>query len=57
MGHYHGEEGFRNFSKAKGVIRKGRINTAALVAPPWGNLMYRGLMWFMEKKYRPVKIK
>ncbi|WP_370249257.1 aldehyde dehydrogenase family protein, partial [Thalassolituus sp.] len=56
MGHYHGEEGFRTFSKAKGVIRKGKINTAAMVAPPWDNRMFKGLMWFMKFRFRPVKV-
>jgi coniferyl-aldehyde dehydrogenase len=56
MGHHHGEEGFRTFSKAKGVIRKGKINTAAMVAPPWDNRMFKGLMWFMKLRFRPVKV-
>ncbi|MEM6536979.1 MAG: coniferyl aldehyde dehydrogenase [Pseudomonadota bacterium] len=52
MGHYHGEEGFRAFSKAKGVVRKGRINSTSFVAPPWGNAMYRGLMRFQAFRFR-----
>ncbi|CAK9042040.1 Probable coniferyl aldehyde dehydrogenase (CALDH) [Durusdinium trenchii] len=56
MGHYHGEEGFRAFSKAKGVVRKGRINSTAFVAPPWGNVMYRGLMSFQSFRFRKRRI-
>ena len=34
MGHYHAEEGFRTFSKAKGIYRKGKLNLAKFVAYP-----------------------
>lgn len=37
MGHYHGEEGFITFSKAKAVHRKGRFSTANLAHPPYNN--------------------
>lgn len=40
MGHYHGHEGFLNFSKAKGVVRKGRFDGNALIGAPWGNRFY-----------------
>ncbi|CUH50699.1 coniferyl aldehyde dehydrogenase [Shimia marina] len=56
MGHYHGEEGFRTFSKAKGVLRKGKINATAFVAPPWGNFMYRQLMKMQALRFRKRKI-
>ncbi|MGY0312604.1 coniferyl aldehyde dehydrogenase [Alteromonas macleodii] len=46
MGHYHGHEGFLNFSKAKGIVRKGRINTIDFIAPPWNNTMFRLLSKF-----------
>jgi coniferyl-aldehyde dehydrogenase len=52
MGHYHGKEGFLTFSKAKGVVRKGRINATAFVAPPWGNFMYRNLMKLQAFRFR-----
>ncbi len=52
MGQYHGKEGFLTFSNTKGVIRKGRINTAAFVAQPWGNFMYRMLMTLMNWRFR-----
>ncbi len=34
MGHYHGAEGFRTFSHAKGIYRKGKLNLAKYVAYP-----------------------
>ncbi|MCV6584841.1 MAG: coniferyl aldehyde dehydrogenase [Marinibacterium sp.] len=56
MGHYHGEEGFRTFSKAKGVVRKGKFNSTAMVAPPWGNFMYKQLMLLQKMRFRKRKI-
>jgi coniferyl-aldehyde dehydrogenase len=41
MGHYHGKEGFLNFSKAKGVVVKGRLNPTSYIQQPWGNRMYK----------------
>nr|WP_169902940.1 coniferyl aldehyde dehydrogenase [Paraferrimonas sedimenticola] len=35
MGHYHGEEGFKTFSKAKTVLSQSRLYTAKLVHPPY----------------------
>lgn len=57
MGHYHGEEGFRTFSKAKGVVRKGRVNSTSFVAPPWGNMMFRGLMTMQAVKFRKRRVR
>ncbi|MEM9315106.1 MAG: coniferyl-aldehyde dehydrogenase, partial [Pseudomonadota bacterium] len=57
MGHYHGREGFLAFSKAKGVIRKGRIDTAAFVAPPWGKPMFRLLMWVQKLRFRRRRLR
>jgi coniferyl-aldehyde dehydrogenase len=54
MGHYHGKEGFINFSKAKTVVRKGRIDSAKFVAPPWNKPMYKmliALLWFKHKRF------
>lgn len=53
MGHYHGKEGFLNFSKAKTVVRKGRINVTKYVAPPWNKPMYKilvAMLWFKFKR-------
>lgn len=51
MGHYHGKEGFLNFSKAKAVVRKGRFNSTSLIAPPWGNFAYGGVMQFLKWRH------
>jgi coniferyl-aldehyde dehydrogenase len=39
MGHYHGYEGFLTFTKPKGVYKKGRMNPAKKVLPPFGGKM------------------
>ncbi|PAU40169.1 coniferyl-aldehyde dehydrogenase [Vibrio coralliilyticus] len=44
MGHYHGKEGFLNFSKAKGVVKKGKIDLASMIAAPWDNKMFNLLV-------------
>ena len=48
MGHYHGQEGFLTFSKAKGVYKKGKINGTKYVLPPYGrgiqNLIYKFML-------------
>ncbi|MFQ6370692.1 coniferyl aldehyde dehydrogenase [Shewanella sp. YIC-542] len=45
MGHYHGEEGFREFSHSRTVLIKGRLNPARLMQPPyqrwWQKLLLR----------------
>jgi coniferyl-aldehyde dehydrogenase len=41
MGHYHGKEGFMTFSKAKTVLKRGKLNTGKLVHPPYGNFIQR----------------
>ncbi|PJE80721.1 Coniferyl aldehyde dehydrogenase [invertebrate metagenome] len=45
MGHYHGHEGFRTFSHARSVLKKGRINSTRIMYPP-----YRGLLqqWVLK---------
>jgi coniferyl-aldehyde dehydrogenase len=49
MGHYHGREGFLTLSKAKAVMRKGRINSMKLVYPPYGSIMQKWLLkWLMR---------
>jgi coniferyl-aldehyde dehydrogenase len=54
MGHYHGKEGFLNFSKAKGVVRKGRFNPTSYIQQPWGNRMYNAYMRFQYRRYRKI---
>lgn len=36
MGHYHGREGFENFSKLRPVFHQTRLPLTALLAPPYG---------------------
>ena len=36
MGHYHGREGFENFSKLRPVFEQARLPLSALLAPPYG---------------------
>jgi len=36
MGHYHGREGFENFSKLRPVFHQARLPLTALLAPPYG---------------------
>ena len=38
MGAYHGIEGFRAMSHAKGVYAQGRLNAAGLLRAPFGRL-------------------
>ncbi|MFT5161713.1 MAG: coniferyl-aldehyde dehydrogenase, partial [Alteromonadaceae bacterium] len=35
MGHYHGREGFKTFSKARSVHAKGRFNSVQFIHPPY----------------------
>jgi coniferyl-aldehyde dehydrogenase len=44
MGHYHGQEGFRTFSKQKPVFYQARFNAMGLLRPP-----YRGVADFLLK--------
>jgi coniferyl-aldehyde dehydrogenase len=56
MGHYHGEEGFRTFSKAKGVVRKGKVDTIAFVGPPWNKTAFKALKILQSWRFRRRKI-
>jgi coniferyl-aldehyde dehydrogenase len=38
IGAYHGEEGFRTFSHAKGVFEQSRFNFAGVLRPPFGRV-------------------
>lgn len=38
IGAYHGQEGFRRFSHARGVYKSGRFNAFEKLGPPWGSL-------------------
>jgi coniferyl-aldehyde dehydrogenase len=48
MGVYHGHEGFKAFSHAKGVFEQARINFADIVRPPFGNVIERVLGFMMR---------
>lgn len=39
MGHYHGREGFDNFSKLRPVFHQGRIAPLQLMGPPFGRAL------------------
>ena len=39
MGAYHGRDGFRRFSHARGISRAGRFSGLAFLAPPYGRKM------------------
>lgn len=41
MGSYHGYEGFRTFSHAKGVFTQSRFNAVSLMRPPYGKMFER----------------
>jgi coniferyl-aldehyde dehydrogenase len=43
MGHYHGREGFENFSKLRPVFRQARVSSVSLLAPPYGKLVDQAL--------------
>jgi coniferyl-aldehyde dehydrogenase len=43
MGHYHGEEGFRTFSKLRPVFQQSRWSTMAMLMPPYGRTAERVL--------------
>ncbi len=41
MGHYHGHEGFKTFSHAKGTFIKQRFNAARMIYPPYGKALQK----------------
>ncbi|MGI0119208.1 coniferyl aldehyde dehydrogenase [Zooshikella sp. RANM57] len=45
MGHYHGQEGFQTFSQAKGILKKGRINSTQIIYPPYKN---KAITWLYK---------
>jgi coniferyl-aldehyde dehydrogenase len=46
MGSYHGEEGFRELSHAKGIFKRHRWFPIGLFYPPYGNLVQQLVMKF-----------
>lgn len=49
MGAYHGRDGFRRFSHARGVFRPGRFSGFEFLAPPYGRKM-RLALWAMLRR-------
>lgn len=47
-GTYHGEHGFRTFSKMKPVFRQARFNGVGLLNPPYGTRFRRMLKWLLR---------
>lgn len=45
MGTYHGYDGFKTFSHAKGVFRQARLNGAGLLNPPYSKLARKIMDW------------
>lgn len=52
MGHYHGHEGFLNFSKAKGVVIKGRFEANSLIGAPWNNKYFNFFVNFQLRRLK-----
>jgi len=50
MGAYHGEHGFRTFSKEKPVLLQSRFNGLALFRPPYG-LLFDGLLAILKRYF------
>jgi coniferyl-aldehyde dehydrogenase len=44
MGHYHGKEGFLNFTKAKKVLTHGKFHIGKYVQPPYSRSMVKVLL-------------
>ncbi|MQX52107.1 coniferyl aldehyde dehydrogenase [Alcanivorax sediminis] len=49
MGAYHGPEGFKTFSKAKGIYKKGKFNATRFILPPYGRGMHKLIQKHMIK--------
>jgi len=49
MGHYHGKEGFDQFTKKKPVFYQARVNGTALMRPPYGKALDLVLRFLLGK--------
>jgi coniferyl-aldehyde dehydrogenase len=49
MGHYHGRDGFKTFSKKKGVFLQSRFSTLKFLRPPYGPLTDRIIRFLLRK--------
>ncbi|MEL7544371.1 MAG: coniferyl aldehyde dehydrogenase [Pseudomonadota bacterium] len=54
MGHYHGPEGFLNFSKQKAVVRRGRIYPLNWIGPPWDSSWFQRLKAFQAWRFKKL---
>ena len=50
MGHYHGYEGFLNFSKMRPVFYQASFSSLKFLAPPYGNFADRVLKFLTHAK-------
>jgi len=50
MGHYHGEEGFNEFSKLRPIFKQARINAMPILQPPYGKLFEKMLKLMLKLK-------
>jgi len=50
MGHYHGEEGFNEFSKLRPIFRQARKSAILALAPPYGDLFDKMIKLMMKLK-------
>lgn len=48
MGAYHGHEGFKTMSHAKGIFTQSRLNGADVIRPPFGRLFERVLAYLLR---------
>lgn len=46
MGHYHGIEGFRTFSKSKTILKQGKFHSTRFVHAPYGSLIQKIILKF-----------
>lgn len=49
IGAYHGEEGFKRFSHARGVYKVGFINIFERLGPPWGKTAWRVAQMMLKR--------
>ncbi len=50
IGAYHGRDGFRRFSHARGVHRIGPVNLLERIGPPWGGGLAKRLLSIVRRK-------
>ena len=49
IGKYHAIEGFRTFSAAKSIFKRGKINSAKMALPPYGKTIHQLIYKFLLK--------